>query len=270
MLAGCAAIPPQDTTVTEQLLKTQLASLPPRTPHTANTYLIALAGFDTPAVFGNEARLARERLDRTFATGGKSILLSNADDDIATTPQATPDSLSAAITGLSRLMNHEEDLLVLYLVSHGGKDGSLQLRRGRNRPLSLAPSWLSAQLGAAGIRWRAIFVSACYSGTFQEVLRNGSSLILTAADAHHPSFGCGSTDRYTYFGEALFEQDLDMSDWPQIYGKLAEAIRQREEAIGIREHSNPQFWLGPLLARKFDPASDALDHASEAELEDSY
>ena len=61
-------------------------------------------------------------------------------------------------------------------------------------------------LDESHIRWRVIIVSACYSGIFIPVLKNDSTLIMTAADSRHSSFGCDDTRDLTYFGEALLQR----------------------------------------------------------------
>ncbi len=51
-------------------------------------------------------------------------------------------------------------------------------------------------------------VSACYAGGFIEPLKDDRTLVITAADAHHTSFGCGAESDFTYFGKAYFDQAL--------------------------------------------------------------
>ena len=42
----------------------------------------------------------------------------------------------------------------------------------------------------SGARYRIVIISACYSGAFTPVLANISTLVITAAAADRPSFGC--------------------------------------------------------------------------------
>jgi Peptidase C13 family len=45
-------------------------------------------------------------------------------------------------------------------------------------------------LARTGVRHRVVVISACYSGVFIPRLANPDMLVITAADADHPSFGC--------------------------------------------------------------------------------
>ncbi|WP_430648720.1 C13 family peptidase [Bradyrhizobium neotropicale] len=40
------------------------------------------------------------------------------------------------------------------------------------------------------MRHKVVVISACYSGVFVPRLANPYLLVITAADADHPSFGC--------------------------------------------------------------------------------
>ena len=100
-------------------------------------------------------------------------------------------------------------------------------------------------LNESHIRWRVIIVSACYSGIFIPVLKNDSTLIMTAADARHSSFGCDDTRDLTYFGEALLQDALPHAcSLNQAYADTARIIHRREADEGDI-HSNPKLFVGP-------------------------
>ena len=80
-------------------------------------------------------------------------------------------------------------MLVLFLTSHGSQDG-LEVQNGSLPLAQLAPADLRELLDASAIRWRIIIVSACYAGVFFDELKTETTLIVTAADAEHTSFGC--------------------------------------------------------------------------------
>ena len=66
------------------------------------------------------------------------------------------------------------------------------------------PFWLKSALDKSGIRWRVIVVSACYSGTFINALKDPYTMIITASKADKASFGCTDDADMTYFGRAFF------------------------------------------------------------------
>jgi hypothetical protein len=96
--------------------------------------------------------------------------------------------------------------LFLILTSHGSRDG-LAVVAGRLAE-TLKPSHLSEMLGRTGVRNKVVIISACYSGVFIPRLADADTLVITAADANHPSFGCEDKANWTYFGDAFFNAAL--------------------------------------------------------------
>jgi hypothetical protein len=105
-------------------------------------------------------------------------------------------------------------------------------------------------LDDAGIKWRIIVVSACYSGGFISALKDDYTLIMTASDADRTSFGCGSKSDATYFGDALFQHALRFED------SFVKAFQNAKQRIAEREHaehrrpSEPQLYVGTEMAAK--------------------
>jgi hypothetical protein len=156
-------------------------------------------------------------------------------------------------------MNRDQDVLFLYLTSHGSEDHRFTLEFRPLRLRDLDPTALREMLDASGIRWRIIVVSACYSGGFIEPLKNDSTLVVTAADAHHMSFGCGAESDFTYFGKAYFDQALRATySFTGAFETARRAIETRERAEG-RIPSNPQMYVGPEMARKLEGVAARLE-----------
>src|ERR1700716_3271951 len=103
-------------------------------------------------------------------------------------------------------MNGGSDILFLILVSHGSRDG-LAIRAGRLTE-TLTPSNLADMLDRTGVRHKVVIISACYSGVFIPRLANPDTLVITAADADHASFGCEDKAKWTYFGDTFFNVAL--------------------------------------------------------------
>ena len=103
-------------------------------------------------------------------------------------------------------MNGESDILFLILTSHGSPDG-LAVTGGR-RAETLKPSNLAEMLERTGVRHKVVIISACYSGVFIPGLADADTLVITAADANHASFGCEDKAKWTYFGDAFFNVAL--------------------------------------------------------------
>jgi len=137
-------------------------------------------------------------------------------------------------------MATENDVLFLILTSHGSRAG-LEVKAGRLMQ-TLTPSNLADMLARTGVRHKVVVISACYSGVFIPHLANPNMLVITAADADHPSFGCRDTAKWTYFGDAFFNVALRQARSVKDAFVVARALVRRRE---LREHVEPS---NPLMA----------------------
>jgi hypothetical protein len=133
------------------------------------------------------------------------VRLVNSADTVRTIPIATRDTIAAAVRAIGDVMDKGEDVLILFMTSHGTRGGFVlqlpgrrwsNLRRGSSRRF----------LDSAGIQNRVVIVSACYSGSFVPPLANDNTIVITAADARNPSFGCAPGREWTFFGDAFFNR----------------------------------------------------------------
>jgi hypothetical protein len=111
---------------------------------------------------------------------------------------------------------------------------------GATKP-SRHPLSLGRLLDGAGVRHRIVVISACYSGVFLGPLANDDSLVITAADSEHSSFGCQDKVKWTYFGDAFFNTALrHTADLRQAFDEARAIVRQRELHYHLVP-SNPQI-----------------------------
>ena len=191
-----------------------------------------------------------------FGSADRSVLLINDNDDRDSYPLASLAGLAQTLKLLAERMNPEEDVLVLFLTSHGSADG-LEVENGSLPLAQIAPADLREVLDASGIRWRLVVVSACYAGVFLDELKTESTAIITASDATHTSFGCEDDRDLTWFGEAFLKDSLpDSPSLEDAFHKAEKLIAQREDAEH-HLHSNPQLYVGPLIARKLHELESA-------------
>lgn len=234
------------------LLDAQVAALRPQRPGVIDVYFIGVAGDAGEGVFLNEARHARRVFAERFDTRGRSLLLANSARTQDTLPIAAVRTVSDAIARVAAVMDPREDLLVLYLTSHGAEDGAFQLDLDFWWLQPLLPEALRAALDDAGVDWRAVIVSACHSGAFVEPLRDPRTLVISSARADRKSFGCGHDGDYTYFGEALLGQELARAEsLPIAFQRARARIDARERDEG-HEPSEPQMALGSELAARLE------------------
>ena len=177
------------------------------------------------------------------------MLLINDIDDRNSWPLASVSGLAQTLKVLASRMNPDEDVLVLFLTSHGSEDG-LEVENGSLPLAQLAPGDLRQALDASGIRWRVLVVSACYAGVFIDELKTDTTAIITASDAAHSSFGCEDDRELTWFGEAFLKDSLPGSpSLQEAFHKAAALIARREDAEH-EIHSNPQMYVGALMQKK--------------------
>jgi len=224
---------------------------------------IAAAGDGTQEVFRRETLFASEVFGARFGTLERSVLLINDLDDRDSYPIASVTGLEQALKVLAARMDREQDVLVLFLSSHGSEDG-LEVENGTLPLAQLAPEDVREALDAAGIRWRVVVVSACHSGVFLDALKSDTAAIVTASDAAHNSFGCEDDRELTWFGEAFLKDSLPGSaSLEDAFHKAAGLIARREEA-DHQVHSNPQLYVGEAMQKKLaelPPAKTRDAHA---------
>ena len=151
--------------------------------------------------------------------------------------------MELALRRIGQQMNHESDVLFLYMTSHG-LPNQFEME---NEPIDLDdidPKWLRETLDKSGIRWKVIVISACYSGSFIPALQSPDTLIITASAADRASFGCSNEADYTYFGRAFFDQAMrEKNTLHSAFNQAAETVAKWESNQGF-EPSEPQWVIG--------------------------
>ena len=239
-----------NTPAQASLLRKQIEALPPQKPGTTDIYAIGLAGWSSEDVFVSELTGALASTDKALPVTG-TVRLINSRETRDSIPLATRKNLATAVRAVARVMDKDEDVLFLFMTSHGQKSGfALELPRMLVR---LKPQELAALLRREGIKNRVVIVSACYSGIFLKPLANNDSIVLTAADPNNTSFGCAPGREWTYFGDALFNQSLKPgTDFQRAYSNARELIASWEQRDKLKA-SNPQGHFGAALTRKLAP-----------------
>lgn len=227
-----------------------LEQLLPQRPGVSDLYFVSFGGYAFQDVFMKEVGYAHRTMDARYGTAGRSLELVNNLKTHDALPLATASNLRKVLQGLGEQMDGEEDLLMLYLSSHGSEQHELAVDFWPLPLNDITPEMLRGMLDEAGIKWRIIVVSACYSGGFIEALRDEHTLVATAAARDRQSFGCGNENDFTYYGEALFRDELGRGE------PLLSAFRQARERIHAREkreeleHSLPQLFIGKAIEVK--------------------
>ena len=250
-----------------QLLQQALDALPASTP-AVELYSLTLAGDGKQSVFLREADYVSKLLRERFGARG-NVTLTNHRDHLADRPLATRESLTRAVQALAE-RSGPEDLVFLYLTSHGSSDHQLSIDQPRLQLADLPANELAALLEPLRDRHKVVVISACYSGGFIPPLKNDKTLVMTAARADRVSFGCSEENDFTYFGRALFADALNETDDLSRAFELAKAkVAEREEADDF-EPSEPQLWAPQAVLEHWkrlrkQQAEQALTAATKAQ-----
>ena len=234
----------------QPMLMKDVAALKPQRPGIADMYTITFAPFEGEEVFRRESRVVNEVMAKRFDAGGRGLQLINHAEEIEQMVWATPVNLQRAIAGVAQTMDLEEDVLFIHLTSHGAQDGQLA---ANFQPLEVAPVTpedLKRWLDEAGIKHRVISISACFAGNWIAPLAGEDTLVMTASDADHTSYGCGKKSDLTFFGRAMYDEQLRNKtlSFEAAHAAARLVIDQREKEAGKDDgYSNPQIKVGSRI-----------------------
>ena len=247
-------------TAQPRLVERALAGIEPSSSASASVFLIAVAAGGSQDIFGREARLARSTLGRIFAAERRSLLLANDEASLHKAPLAVNSNLDAALAGVARKMDRSRDIAVVYLASHGGRDGELSTDLPDFDAVeSISAGRLAQMLNRAGIRRRIVIISACFAGSWIKPLASDDTIVIAAAHADRTSFGCTDDRELTYFGEALLKGKLASGASLSESFMAARQTVTRWEAKTSEQNSDPQAFVGRNMAAVWKSrASEAI------------
>ncbi len=222
-------------------------------------FFLGFAGDVDEDVFMNEALAAQNITKNHFDAYGRSLNLINNPYTADKIPLANGPNLTRGIKQIAALMNPDEDILFLFLTSHGTSDHYLSVNFPPLKLNNINANTIKSALDEAGVKWRIIIVSACYSGGFIEPLADPFTLVITAASADRNSFGCGHDGKYTYFGDAYFDKGLRQTQsFIEAFNKATEIIYARENKEGFK-NSDPQISVGAEIKNKLIDFENSLE-----------
>ncbi len=205
------------------------------------TFVLAVGGSGFQEIFDREARRAAAIL--TTRTTGPSVVLSNTPGQVERGLLASPATVALATAAIGR-RERPQDVLIVYLASHGGDDATIEMAAPRLDFAPLSAGALARDLARAGLKRRIIIVSACYGATWIKSLASPSTIMITAAAVDRTSFGCDDSRELTVFGKAILGElaNRDQS-LAQAFARAKRRIATEERAEG-ETPSLPQAWVG--------------------------
>lgn len=248
---GAQAEPPRVERSQSSLLQAEVALLASSTKGAPSIYAIGIAGW-TQDVFLKELDGGLAALAGVLPIRGRTLRLINSRETLQSAPLANQRNFAAAVHAVAALMNKDDDILLLFMTSHGEPTG-FGLRPPDGAISELTPQEIAATLDNEGIKNRIVIVSACYAGTFVAPLANDDTIVLTAADAKSTSFGCAPERDWTYFGDAFFRQSVRPGRDLQHAFDNARSLIEGWELMDRAPPSHPQAHFGPALVARLEP-----------------
>jgi hypothetical protein len=235
-----------------ELIERALAAIGKSEPGKPELYFVGFAPDASQEVFLKEMRYVAKLFENKYRTQGRSIVLASSQEALEEFPIGSVTNLARVLKRVGEQMNPEEDVLFLFVTAHGDERHRLSASQPPIEMTPLTPTALARMLQDAGIKWRVVVVSACYSGGFVEPLRDENTLVMTAAAPDRTSFGCEAGRDFTYFGQAFFRDGLARTKSFIAAFDAAKEIVAKQEAAEKLTPSQPQIAAGKAIAGQLD------------------
>lgn len=232
-------------------LQSALSSLAPQRPGVRDVYFLAVGGDGTEGVFSREVDWVSERLAGVLDLKRRQVRLVNGGSNDQ--PLATRTSVREALKALDGLMDPQEDLLLVHIVSHGTRNGELVLDARNLQLNNLTVEDGKQWLNGLKVKHQWIVVSACYSGQWVNALATPQRAVFSSAAQDRTSFGCSDDSERTWFSRALYGEDMSagIHDPDAWFAAANDRVTAMEADQGIEDdaHSLPQKSVGQEFVR---------------------
>ena len=216
----------------------------PRVEQAARPHWLAVlvAGDGSLPVFDNAVAEMAKLLQLSGPRAAEMTRFSAA--GLAGTALSTRAAVLAAIAGLHPAAGQA---CFVFLTSHGAHGPGVYLAPETE---FLSPADLAAALDAGcGDAPTVVVASACYTGGFAgPPLARPNRILLTAARADRPSFGCGAGRTFTYYDTCLLRSFTNLPrDWQDVINGTDQCVTRLEAREG-EPASDPQSYVGARVA----------------------
>ncbi|MCF8778052.1 C13 family peptidase [Vibrio sp. IRLE0018] len=234
------------------MVQSQAENLLPQRTDKADLYFVGFAADSSIGVFRKEVTYSQQLFDDKFGTEGRSVALINSSQTSDQLPMATAENLDATLKAVGKIIDPEQDVVFLFLTGHGAYSQGVVTDYWPHHQGLIEPKMLKESLNQAGIKWKVVVVSACFSGQFADELADLYTLVITASNPNQPSFGCTSGADFTYFGEAFFKDQLTQTtNFEEAFLLAKAAITERENNMGF-DNSYPTMRTTKRISDKLN------------------
>lgn len=206
--------------------------------------VVLAAGDDAEPVFDNATRAVQQRLAAAGVSASNIHRLSASAAEFGGSVE--PASEHLLLQRIAELPARPGDRCLIFLTSHGERGAGLWLARSET---ALHPDDLARALarGCAAVP-TVVVVSGCYTGGFVAgEMAKRNRVILTAARADRPSFGCQVRRTYNFFDECVLGALPKSATWRAVFDGANRCVHHMEQALGMRP-SEPQAYFGAAVA----------------------
>jgi hypothetical protein len=153
-----------------------------------------------------------------------------------------PATLERVLHRIASLHAGPGDRCMVFITSHGAPEKGVYLARNDEM---LSPEALAQALSAGcGTAPTVVVISACYSGSFARApMTAPNRIVLTAARADRPSFGCAAERTYTVYDACLIGALPHATTWRGAYGEIKNCVERHEQELK-ETPSHPQASFG--------------------------
>lgn len=199
---------------------------------------VLIAGDDEEAAFDDAVNAMADKL-AGFGVPRRDMTILKASDNGPT--EADRPNIEAAFAHLNPAPG---DGCFVYVTSHGSPQYGLMMRRAM---LYLDPETLGEMLDhSCGPRPTVVIASGCYSGIFatEPPVPAPNRVILTAARADRPSFGCNAHLQYTFFDKCILDNLQRGLVWSTVMDRTRACVSGVEFDMRVSAPSDPQLSIG--------------------------
>jgi hypothetical protein len=156
-----------------------------------------------------------------------------------------PATLQNVLDRIASLHAQPGEGCFVFITSHGGHNLGIYLSVDDEM---LRPSQLARALNAGcGAVPTVVIVSGCYSGSFARgAMTKPNRIVLTAARADRPSFGCEAERTYTVYDACLLGALPHARTWRGAFADIRDCVETREHELDA-DPSHPQASFGAAV-----------------------
>ncbi len=213
---------------------------------TLTMWAVLVAGDDGLRVFDNGVAGMAAWLRDTGGTEPGQVTRLSASPAVIARQRVGSASWHHVMRAIESLRPAQGQACFVFITSHGIRDAGVALSYDDSVLRPAALDWaLAAGCGNAPT---VAIISACYSGGFaRPPMTRANRIVLTAARADRPSFGCGVDETYTFFDQCLLDSLDHGPRWRDVFVATRSCVEQRE-AREDETPSMPQGWFGAAVA----------------------